>query len=452
MRTFIIIWIGQFISLLGTGMTGFGIPIWVYGQTERATDLTTMGALYVGALLIVSPFVGVIVDRSNRKLTMMLSDLAAGLTTVTILVLYSLGRLEIWHLYISNVIQGAFQAFQWPAFSSAISVMVDKRHYTRASTMMDLAWTASQIFAPAVAGALLSFVGDAEGLELILVIDVVTFLVAIGTLLFVHVPQPAVTEEQKAAEEGGFVGELLFGFRYILKRPSLLGLQSVFLVGNFFSTIAYALVAPMILARTNSDELLFGSIQSVSAIGGLIGGIAISAWGGFKRQVHGVLLGWIISSLFAGMFGLGRPQFAWLWAASGFLGFFINPLINGSNQAIWQAKVPPDVQGKVFSIRRLVAWLVTPIANFAAGPLADRLLEPAMLAGGPFTRTFSWMVGTGPGAGMSLVFILAGVMGIAAGVGGYLIPAIRNAEGILPDHNAVVADSAEVGEPEPEPA
>jgi hypothetical protein len=192
-------------------------------------------------------------------------------------------------------------------------------------------------------------------------------------------------------------------------------------------------------------------VQSIGAAGGLIGGLVIGAWGGFKRRVHGVLLGWMLSGLLGTVImGLGRAEPAWaglpVWALAAFLGTALIPLVNGSNQAIWQAKVSPDIQGKVFSARRLIAWVVTPLSNFVAGPLADQVLEPAMRAGGGFTGTFGWLVGTGPGAGMSLTFIFTGLLAAAIGLGGYLVPAVRNAEDILPDHEVQVALEGDVAE------
>jgi DHA3 family macrolide efflux protein-like MFS transporter len=450
MTAFIIILMGQIFSLLGTAMTNLGIPIWVYNQTHRATDLTVMQGLFTAALLVMSPFAGVWVDRLNRRLTMMLSDLAAGLVTVGILILYVTGHLQIWHLYVSVIIQGAFQTFQWPAFSAAITTMLPKKHYTRASTMLDTAGIAGFLFGPVMAGALLGTLGDERGLMLILLVDIVTATVAVGTLLFVHIPQPTTVSAEAEAARGSILKEAVFGFRYIFERPSLLGLQSVFLVGNFFSEIGFSLMVPMGLARTGNNELLVGSIQSIGAIGGLVGGVIISAWGGFKRRVHGVLLGWFLSGMMGMLVvGLGRPEPAWaglpIWATGLFMELFISPLINGSNQGIWQAKVPPDMQGRVFSTRRMIAWLVSPLASFVAGPLADQVMEPAMREGGALADTFGWLVGSGPGAGMSLILVFMGILSSLAGLGGYLFPAIRNAEDLLPDHD-MAEENAEAEE------
>jgi hypothetical protein len=159
----------------------------------------------------------------------------------------------------------------------------------------------------------------------------------------------------------------------------------------------------------------------------------MSAWGGPKRRVHGVLAGWALLGLLEGvLMGVGRSLPVWI--AASFLGALFIPLVNGSNQAIWQSKVAPDVQGRVFSIRRVIAWLVNPLAMLIAGPLADRVLEPGMRMGGSLTGVFGWLVGEGPGSGIALLFVCYGVLATLVGLGGYLVPTIRNAETLLPDH------------------
>jgi hypothetical protein len=250
----------------------------------------------------------------------------------------------------------------------------------------------------------------------------------------IHVPQPAQTDAGREAA-GNFFREAIYGFRYIFARPSLLGLQTVFLVGNFFSGLAYALIAPMILGRTGNDELIFGSVQSAGAIGGVIGAVGMSAWGGFRRRVHGVLLGWFLSSLLGQiLLGLGRGLP--VWAVGSFLWAFFSPLVNASNQAIWQSKVDPDVQGRVFTARQFIAWVVFPLTQLLAGPLADRALEPAMAEGSGLASAFGWLVGTGTGAGIALLYVITGLLAAITGLCGYLFPAVRNAEELLPDHEA----------------
>jgi MFS family permease len=429
MPAFVIVWLGQVISLLGTNMTTFGLTIWAYKVTGSATALSLVAFFYVAPQVALSPFAGALVDRSNRKLMMVISDLAAGLASLVILALFVTGRLQVWHLYITSAFAGAFQAFQWPAFSAAITLMVPKEHYGRTSGMMSLADSSSGIFAPLLAGALLTFIG----LGGLLAIDIASFIFAILAVLVVHIPQPK-TSAAGLEGRGSLLKESVYGFRYILSRPSLLGLQLVFMSGNLIISIAFTLMAPMILAHTSFNQLIYGSVTSIGAVGGLLGGLLMSAWGGPKPRVHGVLMGWALSGLL-GTFLMGLGASPLVWGSASFIGSFLGPIINGSNQAIWQSKVAPDVQGRVFSVRMLIAWITIPVATLIAGPLADFIMEPAMQGGGPMAGIFGPLVGTDPGSGMSLVFVFAGLAVTLVGLAGYAIPAIRNAETILPDHD-----------------
>lgn len=431
LRAFTVFWVSQLFSILATQMSNFALTIWVYERTGQATALALVQVFFMVPFLLVSPLAGVMVDRYNRKAMMMLSDLGGGAGTIAILVLHALGALDVWHLYLTAIIFGLTNAFQWPAQSAAISVMVDKGQLGRVNGMMSLLEMGPSVVAPLLAGALLPLMG----LVGILWIDVITFTLAVSALLFIRIPQPPASAEGRQAQ-GAWWQEALFGFRYLFSRPSLLGLQMVFFFGNLFSGIGFTVLAPMILARTGNDSSVYGLVQSVGAVGGIVGGVAMSAWGGFKRRVHGVLLGWIWTGLFGTiLLGVGRE--AWVWALAMFLGALVIPLLNGSNQAIYQAKVPPDIQGRVFTARRLIAWLTNPITPLIAGPLADWVLEPAMRdPNSALAQVFAGWVGVGPGAGMALMFIFTGVACALVGLAGYLVPVIRNAETILPDFDA----------------
>ena len=179
-------------------------------------------------------------------------------------------------------------------------------------------------------------------------------------------------------------------------------------------------------------------MQSVAAFGGVLGGLLMSAWGGPKRRVRGVLWGMTAESLLGPIvLGVARGLPGWIFGS--FMSQAFIPIINGSNQAIWQSKVPPAVQGRVFATRRMIAQFSFPIAVLFAGPLADRVFEPAMQGDGAAAALFGPLVGTGPGAGMGLMVALSGVFGAAVGIIGYLVPAVRHVEQILPDFDATVA-------------
>ena len=427
MKGFTLIAVGQAISLIGSGMTNFAIVIWAWEMTGQATTLALAGFFGFAPMVLMSPFAGALVDRWNRKLVMAISDLAAGLSTIVLFALYLTDNLQIWHLYVLGAFVGVFQAFQWPAFSAAISVMIPKEQYGRAAGILQLARSLSGVLAPGLAGALIGLVG----ISWVFIIDIVTFVFAVGALLFVYIPQPEVSEEGLQSK-GSIWKEAGFGFRYIWARPSLFWLQMVFFFINLTATFGFTVVNPMILARTDNNAAILGGVQSSAAVGGIIGGLLLSSWGGPKRRIHGVLTGMILTAILQQIL-MGVGQQAAIWAFAGFCGAMIIPILNGSNQAIWQSKVSPDLQGRVFSVRLLIAQIAAPVAMLMAGPMADKIFEPAMSGDTVMSTAFGWLVGTGPGAGMGLMLVIAGFLGVLVGVGGYMFPVARNVETILPD-------------------
>lgn len=344
-----------------------------------------------------------------------------------VLILFLVNSLEIWHLYVLAMISGIFQTFQWPAYSSAISVMIPKSQFTRSSAMISLAEWGSGIWAPILAAALLSIL-DLSG---IIFIDLITLTIAILALLIVKIPNP--TRSKEGEPSNSLWQDSLFGFKYILNKPSLFGLQMIFFFGNFFAAFLGILNSPMILARTGNNATTLGSVQSISAIGGVIGSLLITIWGGFKvKKVRGVLLGWIFSGFFFFFVGVGQGLL-W-WGTFLFLSSLVIPLVNSSNQAIWQSKVPPDLQGRVFSVRRLIAQIVNPLGLLIAGPLADNIFEPAFQnPSNSLTEFFSTWYLPGPGAGMGFLISIASIMIVFVGIYGFFSKKVRDVETIIPD-------------------
>jgi DHA3 family macrolide efflux protein-like MFS transporter len=440
MLGFTIVWAGQIVSVLASNMTHFALTIWAYEKTGSATALGGMTTSFILPFLLISPVAGAMVDRYNRKLMMMVSDLGAVTSTLGVLILHITGHLQIWHLYVAAAINGLGNTFQWPAYSAAISTMVPKEKYSRANGMMSLIDSGPSVFSPMLAGALLPVIG----LMGILVTDVATFFLAIAALLAVHVLQPASTVEGQAGR-GNLLKEAVYGFRYIFERRGLLGLLLFFLTTNFVIGMAAPVFAPFILSRTGNDSAALGAAQSAWAVGAVVGGVLIGVWGGFKRRVNSILLGEALIGFFGLLlFGLGHDL--WFWMVTASLGAIFLPFTNGASQAIWQAKVAPDVQGRVFSARRLIAWLMDPITPVIAGALADYVTEPAMQSPTGLAKAFGWAVGNGPGSGMALQFIFAGVAYIVIVLIVYLfIPTVRDLEDRLPDHD-------QMARPEEEPA
>lgn len=433
MLTFTIVCIGQVFSLLGTAMTGFALAVWAWQITGQATALALVGFFGFAPIVLVGPVAGALVDRWNRKLTMMLSDLAAGVSTVAVFVLFVTGNLQIWHLYVTNLFAAAFQAFHFPSYSAAVTTMVSKEQYGRASGMLSLAQNVSGVFAPVMAALLLGIVGIAG----VMVVDLASVSLAVFILLLVHIPQPAVTEAGRKGR-GSLWKESAYGFRYIHARPSLLGLLFIFFGFNLISTFCFTLLTPMVLARTSNDAVILGSVMSAAGTGGVVGSLVLSVWGGPKRKIRGVLFGLVFVGLVTSFLGLMNNLFMWMF--TGFLLTFLIPTINGSSQAIWQAKVAPDVQGRVFSARLLIAQVGAPASMLLSGPLADRVFEPAMSSTGSLAPVFGSFVGIGAGSGMALMFVIAGLLSALTGLAGYFFKAIRDVEKILPDYDAQIAN------------
>jgi MFS transporter, DHA3 family, macrolide efflux protein len=439
MRALALVGVGQTVSLLGSGMTGFALVYWAYLTTGNVTTLALASLLYFAPTVLFSPVAGALVDRWNRKLTMMLSDLAQGLTTLAMLPLFVTGNLQIWHWYLAGAIAGTFASFHFPAYSAAVSTMIPKAQYGRASGLLSIAESVSGIFGPVSAAAILGFLGVTDGIPLIMLIDIGTFTLAIGILLSLRIPQPPRSEAGERAR-GSLLKESVFGFRYIAARRSLLGLQLTFFMVNLINALGFTLVTPMVLARTGNEALVLGGVQAAGAIGGVAGGAAMSVWGGPRRRVHGVLAGMALEGVL-GMVLMGLGPGPAVWGAAWFATLFLIPIVNGSNQAIWQSKVEPDIQGRVFAARRLIAQITSPIGMGLAGPLADGLFEPGMRSGGGLAGTFGWLVGVGPGSGMALMLVLFGTIGTCVGIGMYGVRAVRDAETLLPDHDGAPASA-----------
>lgn len=429
MSGFRIVLLGQAVSILASSMTGFALSIWVFQKTSSATSLGIMQTAFVLPYLLIIPLAGVMVDRYNRKLMMMVSDLAAGLGTLVILILYATNNLEVWHFYVVNTLIGLGNAFQWPAYSAAITTMVPKDQLSRANGLMSFVQAGPGIVAPLIAGALLPIIG----LVGILFIDVATFILAIGLLILVIVPQPQRTKEGLAGE-GNLLQEATFGFKYIFARPSLLGYVILLFLANLFLGFPNAVQVPMVLLRTDNSSIILGAVETSGAISWTIGSLLMSTWGGPKKRMHGALLGWVGYCMFGNiLFGLGMNLGIWIPAI--LIAGVGSSIGIATSQAILQVKVAPDVQGRVFSARRMLTWFPDTFTPILGGMLADYVMEPAMRYDTWLSRLFGWMVGNTAGSGMALIMIIFGVMTIIILLSGYIIPKIRNLEDLLPDHD-----------------
>ena len=424
MLTFTIVWIGQLISTLGSGLTSFSLGIWIYQETGSATLFVINILVWTLPNILISPVVGVISDRWDRRLVMMMGDTGAGLSTLFVVLVLLFGDLQIWHIYLATAVNSAFGAFQWPAFSAATSTLVPKKQLGRAAGMSQIGDAVSHFATPAIAGALYVTLG----MKFIVSVDLVTYLFALGTLLAVRFPRPKASQEGQIGR-GSFWADAVFGWKYIKARPGLLGLLSVFASLNFLWSMTFPLLVPMLLDMTTPDVV--GYVESIGGLGMGISTLVMSAWGGPKRRILGIFAAESVSGIAAIFMGL-RPSIVLIAAAMFGMHLFF-PTSNANSQAIWQSKVAQDVQGRVFAIRRMIAFSIEPIAVILAGPLAERVFEPLMLPGGGLAGIFGDVLGTGPGRGIGLMFVLAGVLYVLASSVILIHPRIRRVEIELED-------------------
>ena len=419
MRTFTIIWVGQLASTIGSYMTSFALTLWAWELTGSATALALVSFFSQLTRIPTTLIAGIIVDRFDRKYLMILADAIAALSTITIGILYLMDSLQIWHIYLATSVNGGFGQIQRLAHQASISLMVPQQHYTRANSMNSAVHYGSAIFGPALAGILYPLIG----LMGIFLIDLATFGVAIATLLITSIPQPSM---QQVNELESLVFNLTFGFRTVWQQP---GLRSLLLINTlflFFHDLGGAVYDPMILARTNGSARVLASIGAAAGIGGVTGAIALSVWGGPKRRINGLLAGFIGAGLSKMVVGLGRSPFIWLPAQ--FCSSLNFPLIGSSKNAIWMEKIAPEEQGRVFAANSLVLQVVSAVARLIAGPLADRHFEPAMTAKDAFIILLNPAFGSGPGAGMAVLYTLCALSMLLIGIGGFLIRSLRSIE------------------------
>ncbi len=401
LTAFTLIWAGQVISLLGSAMTWFAFTIWAWQKTGQASTLAMVSFFAFVPTLLFTPIAGVLVDRWNRKLLMLLSDAATALGTFIALLLLLTNTLQIWHIYIIGMLAGLFTAFQYPAYAASISTMLTKEQYMRAEGMMGLAYTLPGILAPVIAAMLLARIGLAG----IMVIDLTTFLAAFATLIWANIPQTKATAVGLASR-AKIWRETLFGFQYIRQHPPLIATLGLFVIANFFLAIGATLMAPFILSQNGGSETALATVQSMGGVGGVIGGGLLMVWGGPKRRIHAVLLGGA-GACSLGIIWLGLANSLWLWAMGSFFFSFFEPFVEGSNLAIWQTKVEADVQGRVLATRHLLVQIPFLFGILVAGPLADFGIAP--------------------------VLVTAGLCGTGAFLAGYLFKQIRQIESLLPD-------------------
>jgi DHA3 family macrolide efflux protein-like MFS transporter len=422
--TFVVVWAGQVVSALGSYLTGFALAVWVYQQTGSATLFALISLVTTLPGMLLLPLAGALVDRWDRRWAMILSDGGAAAGTLALALLIWKGRLELWHIYVLMAIISTFGALGWPAFTAATTLLVPKRHLGRASGMTQMGDASAQILSPLLAGAMVVSIGR-QGVVLI---DFVSYLVAIAALLAVRMPRPPATPEG-ALDRGSLWREARSGWSFIRQRPGLLALLMMLAVTNIGTGMVQVLLSPMVLSF--ASPAMLGRVLTAAGCGALAGGLVMTVWGGPRRRVAGILGVLLLQGLVLPLGGL-RANIL-LIAAGASIYLFALPILNGASQAIWQTKVAPGLQGRVFAVRRMVAWSTLPLAYLIAGPLADHVFEPLLAAGGPLAGSVGQVIGIGKGRGIALMLIVIGLFTVVVVAVASRFPRLIRLESELPD-------------------
>lgn len=418
MRAFTIIWLGQVLSLIGSGMTRFALGVWIYQRTGSATlfALTQVASAIPHVLLL--PVSGALVDRWDRQRVMILSDCAAAVVTLAVALLLWRGELGFWHVCVVNALGACIAAFQAPAWIAATGTLVAPEQIVRASGMVEAGNAGAQVAAPLLAGALLG----AVGMHGVVLTDFLTFFLAVGCLLTVRVPSPGRAAGRPLTSFRREAGE---GWRYLMRRPGMKALLTYFAVLNVCLNMAWVLVTPLVLEFASAREL--GVIMAVASLGMVLGGVVLGAWGGPPRKVYGTLGGGLLFGTCLAAAGLRASTL--LLGAAAFGMFFSLPIINGCFRAIWQTRTPAELHGRVAAIIQVVARWTLPATFAVAGPLAEGVFEPLLASGGILAGSVGIVLGTGPGRGTGFLFVVLGGVALICTAIAYCSRDVRRVEG-----------------------
>ncbi|MET7880889.1 MFS transporter [Micromonospora profundi] len=424
LRTYVILWCGQFVSLAGSSLSGFALGVYAYLLTGSVTTLGVIYALAYLPQILASPFTGSLVDRWGPRRALVVSNVAAAAVMLALAALLATDRFAIWHIYPIVVCLSVIGALQTPSFEAAVPLLVPKRHIGRANGLRMVALATTQVLAPIGGGYLLLAI-DISG---IILLDCVSFTLALITLAAVRIPRPAGSATTPA-HPLSLLREFAEAWRWVAARHGLVALMVFLGALNFCAGFVDVLIIPLVLAFAAPNVL--GTVMSIGGLGMIGASVAMSIWGGPRRRVHGVL-GFSLILGVATVIGALRPSIPLITiGAVLFLGSLA--IVMGSNQAIWQTKVEPQLLGRTMALLGMVANTPQLIAYLVAGPAVDHVFEP--LVGSEAVRSpfVAALVGDGPGRGIALLLMLMGVLTVGCAIAGIAYPRLRNLDDELPD-------------------
>jgi MFS family permease len=427
MQKFYIIWIGQLISLLGSQLTVFGISVWIFQKTGDAVPFATAAVIFQLVGVLLAPFAGSIVDRFPRKPLVILSDSFAAVFTFALFWLLRTDSLQLWQIY--GVILGLAIAdtLQRPAKTALIALLLPKEEYTRAAGLEQASEGLGPLLSPVIAGVLSVTIG----LSGIVMIDILTFGIAILCILIVSVPE-LTQAERHDNQQKDWRQDLTIGFQFLWQEKGLFVLLCYFSFVNFLLTGTSNLFGPFFLSQGGADHL--GLMQTIAGLGILVGSLAMAVIGKTRKRTLTIVL--VLQIMAIGMVLTGYLTNLWFLGLTLFLTFACPAIASANSAAIFLAKTPQTLQGRVASARSMLATALTPIGTFLAAWSADNFFSPMLMPDGKLANTILGQIfGVGAGRGIGLMFAIAGVMLFLAGLVAYNQPALRGLESDTPEAN-----------------
>ncbi|MEM8531080.1 MAG: MFS transporter [Chloroflexota bacterium] len=421
-RTFYLLTITQVCSLIGSLMTSTALGIRIFNDTGNSTPLLLASFFAALPLMIGGIFAGVFADRWQRRYVLILSDTGQAIGTLLLLISFASGEFQLWHLYLVSFLQGTLGTFQRPAMEASVTMLVPDNHRDRANAIRQITGPTAGMIAPVVTGLIYASVGVIG----VMLIDLLTFVVAVTTVYLVRIPQP---RSKTPDRQPSIWHEAWSGFQYVWSRRVLFVLMLYATMVNFLLAGPITLTTPYIITLTDSETIL-GVLLGLMNVGIVVGGLVMSVWGGTRPRIHGIMLGLLVRASMLVLYGVADAPLT-LGIALFFV-FFTNALIDASFMSIMQLKVPPPMQGRVFALLFQMMQLATPLSLLITGPLVDRLLEPAV--GSPLWTIVTPIVGEQRGAGMGLLMVIAGCSMFFITLVVYSHPKVRRLENDLPDY------------------
>jgi DHA3 family macrolide efflux protein-like MFS transporter len=401
MRPFFVVWTGQVFSLLGSELVQFALVWWLTTTTGSAIVLTLATMMAVLPRVFVSPIAGPLVDRWNRRLVMMMADGLSALAIVLLALLFAFDAVQVWHIYVVMFVRAACGAFHWPAMQASTTLMVPKEHLARIAGLNQALQGLGAIAAPPL-GALLLSILPIQG---VLAIDVVTAILAISLLFFVHVPQPEGMAASAQASRPSMVADLREALRFLRAWPGILLVIAIAVLVNLLIFPALSLQPLLVTEHFGGGVLQLAWLQSAFGVGMVSGGVTLGVWGGFKRRSLTGLLALALNGVGFAVIGIAPANAFPIALGAMFFAWFMNPIANGALMAVLQIIVPADMQGRVFTLLQSAAGAMIPLGLVMAGPLADVL-------------------------GVQIWFLAAGVAMAVMGIGALFVPAITRLDDI----------------------